>query len=322
VTLSAVTTPPQPAFPPAAVQPGAAPGRGPARMPELLRALSSDGLLHAMYISNGDEPAPPVRLLPPNANVTALSVVDGVTYAITSGNCAGVPDGIWSLDPQTKAVASWKGPVTGDLAFGPSALYVTSKNQLIALEPKTLTAKAPYDAGAEFSTTPLVTQLGTRTLVVAATKNGVIHVIDGDSPGTALAKSIPGDPNPDALSSWRDSAGTDQIIVTGPQSITAWKLADRNGALSLEKSWTTNDVRTSAAPLIVNGVLFALARGDRNAHATLYAFEAATGKQLWTSGNAISGFVPETGGLAAGGSTVYFGSYDGTLWAFGFPIPH
>jgi hypothetical protein len=32
--------------------------------------------------------------------------------------------------------------------------------------------------------------------------------------------------------------------------------------------------------------------------------------------------VPESGGIAAGGSTVYFGTYDGTLWAFGFPIPH
>jgi outer membrane protein assembly factor BamB len=325
VTISQTVAAAPPAFiPPPAAAPGRAAGRGPARMPEEVHALSSDGNLHAMYISNGEEPAPPVKFLPPNANVTALSIVDGVPYATTTGNCGGVPDAVWSLDPETKAVASWKGTPagSGDIAFGPSGAYLTSQSELIALEPKTLATKASYSAGAPFSTAPLVAQLGAKVLVVAATKDGMIHVVDSDSPGSAVAKSAAGDPNPYALATWRDAAGTDRIIATGPQTITAWTIADHNGALALEKNWTMRDVKAPAAPLIVNGVMFALQRGDRNTHATLFALDAATGKQLWTSGNSVSGFVPESGGLAAGGSTIYFGTWDGTLWAFGFPIPH
>src|SRR5205814_2184740 len=61
VTISqAVAAPPQALFPQGAIPPGRA-GRGPARMPELLHALSSDGLLHAMYVSNGEEPALPLK---------------------------------------------------------------------------------------------------------------------------------------------------------------------------------------------------------------------------------------------------------------------
>src|SRR5436305_920766 len=113
-------------------------------MPELLHAISSDGLLHAMYVSNGEEPALPLKFLPPHANVTSLSIVDGVPYAATSHNCGGVPDGFWALDPESKTVANWKGAPagSGDIAFGPSGAYVTSQNELVALEPKTLTKKA------------------------------------------------------------------------------------------------------------------------------------------------------------------------------------
>ena len=77
---------------------------------------------------------------------------------------------------------------------------------------------------------------------------------------------------------------------------------------------------TPATPLIINGVLFVLQRGDRSHTALLSAYDATTGKQLWTSGDAIKSFVPKSGGLAAGGSSIYLGTNDGTLWAFGFPI--
>jgi outer membrane protein assembly factor BamB len=323
ITLSrAVTPPPQAFVPPAAAAPGRA-GRGPGRMPEVIEGISSDGMLHAMYVSNGEERTPPMKFLPANAHVTSLSVVDGVPYAATSNDCGGAADGVWALDPETKEVAAWKGTTagSGEVAFGPAGVYLTSQSELIALEPKTLTKKASFSAASAFSTAPLLTQLGTKVLVVAATKDGMIYVVDGDSSGAAIAKSEAGDQNPYALASW-NASGTERIVVTGPQSITSWTVADHNGVLSLEKNWSSHDVKSPAAPLIVNGVLFALQRGDRNTHSTLYALDAITGKQLWTSGNAVTGFVSESGGLAAGGGAVYFGTYDGTLWAFGFPIPH
>jgi outer membrane protein assembly factor BamB len=89
-------------------------------------------------------------------------------------------------------------------------------------------------------------------------------------------------------------------------------------------------------PAIVNGVVFALSSGclrssdaeltvtqraQRSSKAVLYALDAATGRELWNSGSTISSFV-QSGGLAAGGSRIYVGDYDGTQYAFGFPMEH
>jgi outer membrane protein assembly factor BamB len=53
----------------------------------------------------------------------------------------------------------------------------------------------------------------------------------------------------------------------------------------------------------------------------LYALDASTGKELWNSGDTITSFV-HSGGLSAGGSRVYVSDYEGTQYAFGFPIEH
>jgi outer membrane protein assembly factor BamB len=89
-------------------------------------------------------------------------------------------------------------------------------------------------------------------------------------------------------------------------------------------------------PAIVNGVVFALSSGEfrssdpqltaaqraqRSSPAILYALDASTGKELWNSGSTITSFV-HSGGLAAGGGRVYVGGYDGTQYAFGFPMEH
>jgi len=89
-------------------------------------------------------------------------------------------------------------------------------------------------------------------------------------------------------------------------------------------------------PIIVNDVIFAVSSGEfrtsdaqitaaqraqRSSRAMLYALDGATGKELWNSGNTITTFV-HSGGLSGGASQMYLGTYDGTLYAFGFPIEH
>src|SRR5260370_42675154 len=54
------------------------------RIPVVVYALSSDGMMHSMYVSNGFEPEPPVPFLAPNANAEGLIVVDNVSYVGTS----------------------------------------------------------------------------------------------------------------------------------------------------------------------------------------------------------------------------------------------
>ena len=55
--------------------------------------------------------------------------------------------------------------------------------------------------------------------------------------------------------------------------------------------------------------------------AKVYALDSATGATLWDSGDSVESF--STGAsLAVGNGAVYISTYDGSLYAFGFPIEH
>ena len=108
------------------------------------------------------------------------------------------------------------------------------------------------------------------------------------------------------------------------------------GKLSLEPAWASRDLTSPAAPLIFNGVVFALSTGEHrpaNANAgpaprarrasvpaVLYALDPATGKELWSSGKTITSFA--RGGLSAAAGQVYLVTFDNTLYAFGIPMEH
>jgi outer membrane protein assembly factor BamB len=62
-------------------------------------------------------------------------------------------------------------------------------------------------------------------------------------------------------------------------------------------------------------------RAQRSRPAVLYALDAMTGKELWSSGTAITSFVRGVA-PAAGDGHVYVVAYDGTIYAFGIPIEH
>ena len=64
-------------------------------------------------------------------------------------------------------------------------------------------------------------------------------------------------------------------------------------------------------PIVVNGVVFALAGGNIGANAVLYALDPATGKELWNSGNTITSSA--SAGLSAGTGQVYVVTADNTV---------
>jgi outer membrane protein assembly factor BamB len=326
VTLAEVAES-RPPTPPAAAPAGSRPARpAPQRFgprPTLMYSLSSDGAVHTMYVSNGEEAEPAVHFLPANANVTDFSVVDGVAYATTTNHCGGAADGVWAINLATKDAMKWEGSaIGGEPAFAPAGTYVTDDNKLTSLDPKSLASTASYDAGTSFTTAPVVFEYKTKVMVAAATKDGAVHLVDASAPTVAATKSAAGEAAPYALSTWQTTAETRWIVATGAKSITGWKIVDHNGNLSLQQAWNFKEVTSPTTPLIINGVLFTVDRGDRTHHATLLAVDASTGKQLWSSGNVVSSFVGKSGGIAAGGSAIYFGTHDGTLWDFGFPIEH
>ena len=53
-------------------------------------------------------------------------------------------------------------------------------------------------------------------------------------------------------------------------------------------------------------------------HATLYALDAETGKELYSSGEQIASFA-HWGGLSVANGHVYLGTYDSVLYSFGLP---
>jgi outer membrane protein assembly factor BamB len=95
-----------------------------------------------------------------------------------------------------------------------------------------------------------------------------------------------------------------------------------------EQVWTSTGVAAPGAPIVLNGVVFVVSNGEAVAGArvqrkpsVLYALDAATGKALWNSGNAMSSFVPGVP-LSAGDGQVYVVTADGMLYAFGVPLEH
>jgi hypothetical protein len=310
-------------------------------MPSLVYALSSDGKLHTMYVSNGEEPSAPAAFLPANANAGGLIVVDEVAYAATSNSCGGVPNGVWALDLESKQVASWKpnGSIAGSLgfSFGPDGTIFagTDAGELAALAPKSLKVLASYSSGGPgFVSSPVVFAQGEKTLVAIAAKDGGIHLL-ASTLGSAIAKtsaSGAGD-STTALASWEDPDGSRWILAPTTNAVTAWKVAGQGGASAMQAGWTSRDLVSPLPPVVVNGVVFALSSGEargakdaktaaqRSQHAVLYAFDGRSGKELWNSGNTITGFA-HSGGLSFGNSQLYVETYDGTLYAFGYPIEH
>jgi hypothetical protein len=336
---------------------GAARGGG-GRVPSVAYALTSDGMLQTVYVSNGADAEAPSKFLPANANAQGLIVADNVAYAVTANGCGGAPNGVWALDLASKEVTTWKSGAgspanspanspagTAGPAFAPDGtLYVATAGgeaSLVSLEPKTLQPKDWYSPGADFTSSPVVFEYKNKILIAAATKDGRIHLLDSASLGgashrTALASSSIGSPVHGGLATWQDAGGTRWILAPTANTVTAWKVVDQNGVPALQPGWVSREMVSALTPMVVNGVVFALASGEwntddsqmpaaqraqRSSHAVLYALDGATGNPLWNSGSAIGSFV-HGGGLSGGSGQLYLGTYDGTLYAFGFPIEH
>lgn len=314
-----------------AFAPGGRGGRGPGgerprRMPNYVHILGGDGMFRNMYVSNGDEPEPAIKFLAPGANAHGLIVADGMAYVATTGGCGGVADGVWALNIESKQVSHWDGKVAGMAgpSLGPDGtVYVSTANgDLVALEPKTLKVKEVYQAKQELTTSPVLFQYKDKTIAAAATRDGNIHLVDVAKMSAPFVAAAAVSASGAGISSWQDSAGTRWLLVPTSSAVAAWKLIEQNGAPALEKGWTSRDITSPITPIIVNGVVFAASAGQRNAPSVLYALEGRTGKELWNSGKTIAGFAAKNGGLSGGGTQIYLGTYDGNLYAFGFPMEH
>jgi hypothetical protein len=334
--------------------------------------VASDGYARTLNPHNGADRVPAVPFIPANAKASGLIYVDGVLYTTTSNGCGATPNGVWAIDltAETKKAVSWKtnggnvagaagltfgtdGTIFAAIGDGPSGTGAYS-NAIVALEQKTLKLKEAFtQPGADFNTSPVVFRHKDKDLMAVSGNDGRLYLLDAASLKTPLYVT-PKYSNAGAtggLATWEND-GTRWILATAigatpagvklasngavtNGSIVAFKLVDEGGKLSLEPAWASRDLTSPAAPLVFNGVVFALSTGEHrpaNASATaaarakasipavLYALDPLTGKELWTSGKTITSFA--RGGLSAAAGQVYLVTFDNTVYAFGIPMEH
>lgn len=167
------------------------------------------------------------------------------------------------------------------------------------------------------------------------------------------------------MSTWRDPSGSTWLYVPSwgvpspdakfPQSygpvqdgsLMAFKVttgSDRK--LTLDPAWMSANIAVPDPAAIAGGVVFVLGTGEdtsqvnhgdisqllvnrelrKAGHATLYALDATTGKPLWSSNDAITGWT-HFSGLAVADGKVFVTTHDGGIYAFALrtpasPAPH
>jgi outer membrane protein assembly factor BamB len=250
---------------------------------------------------------------------------DGTLYVATSGGTSDTANALVSLDSTSLTAKDW---------FSAGSPFVSSA-VVFQFQGKDVVAAANRD--------------GRIYLLDTASLGGADHK-------TPLAKSAQyaatsGDFTPGALATWQNADGTRWIAIpTGASPAADAKFTLTNGAVStgaivtfkvtgsatapaLEPGWVSRDLMSPVTPLVMNGVVFVVAgggapgnaqmpaaqRAQRSKPAVLYALDAATGKELWSSGTSITS--PVFGVAPSGGdSQVYVVTYDSTVYAFGIPM--
>ena len=322
--------------------PGAGSGGGPFRPgQDAAYVVGSDGYLHALNVQNGWDSMTPALFLPANTRVTGLIIATSdegaVAYAATTHKCGSQPDAVWAMDlvKADKSVAAFKvGEATIAGSAGPSigrdgTVYIATtagndahSSSTFALEGKTLKQKAAAQvAGASFNSSPVViTWKDKDALLVAG--GGKIYAFDASnlSGGPVATSAAFGTPEFEtgSLASWTDSGNVRWIAAAAANGIVTFKLVEQDGKPAFQQGWTSAPIASPLAPLVINGVLFTASSGTRLAPGVLYGLDASTGKQLWTSGRAITTSIK--GSLSAGAGTVFVPGSDSTLYAFGFEI--
>jgi hypothetical protein len=329
-------------------------------------AVGSSGMLHLLNPQTGEDTVPPVKFLPANATASGAILIDEVVYAATVGKCGGTDDGVYAVDLSANSdnpVTRWTArgaPIVGTAgpAFGSDGtVYVATgngsgtANAVVALDGRALTLQGSFTASSPFTSSPVVFPYQGRDYVAVANGDGRLYLFDRTSLAQTTAMSTQytsGTFSTGALATWEDATGTRWILApTGGApaagsgfsangtitngAVVAFKVVDQAGKAALQPAWASRDLIAPVAPMVINGVVFALSTGEfrdsgtaaqraqRSSPAVLYALDGTTGKEYWNSGRTMTSFVHEVA-PSGSDSQVYVVTYDGTLYAFGMPM--
>jgi len=130
--------------------------------------------------------------------------------------------------------------------------------------------------------------------------------------------------------------------------VAAFKLEEKGGKWQLTPAWLSRDMDLAEEDVVANGIAFTYAAGEDGTQvlpdrawnepggaqyggglssgsvrrippsrrAALYALDALTGKELWSSGDQITSW-SHWGGLSVANGRVYLNTFDGVQYCFG-----
>jgi outer membrane protein assembly factor BamB len=124
--------------------------------------------------------------------------------------------------------------------------------------------------------------------------------------------------------------------------VATFRLEQKAGKWELTPAWLSKDIGPGEEAMQANGVLFTYVSGEdvrvtmddrawdepppaytgsghriaNSTHATVYALDAATGKELWSSGDRITSW-NHFSGISGANGRVYLPTFDGMLYCFG-----
>jgi outer membrane protein assembly factor BamB len=221
------------------------------------------------------------------------------------------------------------GPVIGN----DGTVYVQTFGRLLGLNAGDLALKKEFNPEIKFTYDgyvpfpPLVFQYKGREMIASARKDGRLYLLDSNA-GTSTIQDA-ALPISGGLSTWQDADGTRWVLApiwgrngASPNgSISAFKVEEQAGKTVLTPAWVSRDMSSPLPPVIASGVVFALSAGKGSTRATLYALDAATGKELYSSRNLIAA-PASLAGMTISNGRVYFSTLDGTMYAFGIFMEH
>jgi outer membrane protein assembly factor BamB len=257
---------------------------------------------------------------------------DGNMYLATDGGASSVSNDanvVIALDPRTLRPKDWFSPGKSAFTASPVAFQYKGKHLIVAANADgRLYVLDAASLGGPDHRTPVSKTAPYSTATTDFSPGALATAEHAD--GSRWIFAAAGGP----LNAETTFGVTNGAVTNG--AIVAYRIIDQNGTPTLQPAWVSRDMMSPAPPAIVSGIVFAVSSGEyrsgdaqmtaaqrvqRSKPAVLYALDAATGKELWSSGMAISSFVRGVG-PSAGDGQVYVVTYDGTIYAFGIPLEH
>jgi outer membrane protein assembly factor BamB len=119
-------------------------------------------------------------------------------------------------------------------------------------------------------------------------------------------------------------------------SIMAFRIEDKDGKPAVTPAWISRDMNLPEPPIVAGGLVFAISNGEfarqskgdgalftsaeriakHTGNTVLYAFDATTGKQLYSSGDTMPSWT-HFSGISIASGRVYVTTFDSNVYAFG-----